>query len=564
MTITPDSTRLQTPNPDWWKEAIIYQIYPRSFNDSNGDGTGDLKGILEKMDYIQSLGIDAVWLNPIYPSPNDDGGYDISDYTGIQPEFGDLQDFDALLKALHDHGIRLIMDVVLNHSSDEHPWFVESRASKDNPYREYYIWRPGVNGGPPNNWTSFFGGSAWELDEGTNEYYLHLFSKKQPDLNWENKKVREEAKKLMRFWLDKGVDGLRLDVISLISKQTDFPDADSANFPSIIREQYANGPRMEEFIREMRTAVWDHYDTFTIGEGPGIAAEGANEYLDPKQGLKLIFHFDHMLLDQGPGGRFDPVPWNLDEFKSIFKKWDDALGSSGWSSVFLGNHDYPRMVSRWGDDRDYRVESSKMLITLLLCMRGTPFIFQGDEIGMTNVTLTSLSKAKDIETINGWEHAKKNGTSEKEFLHIANQMGRDNARTPMQWNDGPHAGFTSGQPWMNINPNVREINVAAQEKEQDSILNYFRQMVQLRKANKTLIYGSYEPVDTGDTSLFVFHRKSNDEQWTVVLNFSSQKIPFLVSSNAKKIIGNYITEASGLIRPWEAIVIKNKFLLRAD
>jgi oligo-1,6-glucosidase len=558
LSTTSDSSQRITSNPNWWKEAIIYQIYPRSFKDSHGDGTGDLKGILQKIDYIQSLGIDTIWLNPIYPSPNDDGGYDISDYTGIQPEFGDMQDFDALLKAFHDRGIRLIMDLVLNHSSDEHPWFVESRKSKDNPYRDYYFWRPGVNGGPPNNWTSFFGGSAWQLDEETNEYYLHLFSKKQPDLNWENKNVREEIKKLMRFWLDKGVDGLRLDVISLISKRTDFPNADTSDFPATIREFYANGPRVKEFLSEMRSEVWDQYSTFTIGEGPGITAEGALDYLDPEKGLKLIFHFDHMILDQGPGGRFDPVPWKLDDFKFIFKKWDEAFADDGWASVFLGNHDYPRMVSRWGDDGEYRVESAKMLITLLLCMRGTPFIFQGDEIGMTNLTLNSISDSKDIETINSWAQAKKNGMREEEFLAIANKMGRDNARTPMQWNDDLHAGFTSAEPWMKLNANHAEINVADQEKNSDSILNYFRQMISLRKSNPVLVYGSFELIDTRETPLFVFHRILNEEKWTVVLNFSSQEIPFNFSKSEEKIFGNYPTDDLSIIRPWESVVNRKK------
>ena len=552
------SNKKSDSNESWWKEAVVYQIYPRSFKDSDGDGTGDLKGILEKIDYIASLGIDAVWLNPVYPSPNDDGGYDISDYVGIQPEFGDMHDFDALLNALHDRGSKLIMDLVLNHSSDEHPWFAESRKSKDNPYRDYYFWRPAVNGGHPNNWTSFFGGSAWQYDEATQEYYSHLFSKKQPDLNWENEKVREEIKKLMKFWLDKGVDGLRLDVISLISKRTDFPDAKTNDFPATIRDYYANGPRVKEFLNEMRTDVWDQYDTFTIGEGPGISAEEAMDYLDPEKGLKLIFHFDHMILDQGPGGRFDPVAWKLDDFKTIFKRWDDAVADQGWASVFLGNHDYPRMVSRWGNDSEYRVESAKLLITLLLCMRGTPFIFQGDEIGMTNFTLNSISASKDIETINGWEQAKKNGMSEEEFLSIANKMGRDNARTPMQWSDDAHAGFTSGEPWMSINSNKTEINVEVQENDPGSILNYFRTMIQLRRSNPVLVFGSFEIVDTGDSSLFIFNRILNGEKWTVVLNFSSEEIPFNHFSFGTKMNGNYSEEEAGNIRPWEAAVFNKK------
>jgi oligo-1,6-glucosidase len=409
------SQMLKAENKVWWKEAVVYQIYPRSFKDTTGNGVGDLRGIIHQLDYIASLGVDAVWLNPIYPSPNDDGGYDISDYTDIQPEFGDMHDFDELLNGLHDRGIKLIMDLVLNHSSDEHEWFEESRKSKNNPYRNYYIWRPGQNGGPPNNWPSFFGGSAWEYDTHTDEYYFHLFSKKQPDLNWEFDPVREEVNKLIKFWLDRGVDGLRLDVISLISKRLSFSNSDTNHFHDIIQHHYANGPRMKEFLSQMRMEVFDQYNTFTIGEGPGITAKEVMDYLDPEKGLNIIFHFGHMLLDQGPAGRFDPKSWSLSDFKDIFKTWDEAIGDEGWTSVFLGNHDYPRMVSRWGNDKEYRVHSAKMLITLLLTLKGTPFIFQGDEIGMTNLTLSKVSESKDIETHAGWQQCQKEGKSEADF-----------------------------------------------------------------------------------------------------------------------------------------------------
>ena len=548
-----------------WKEAVIYQIYPRSFKDSNGNGVGDLKGILEKVDYIDSLGVDAVWLNPFFPSPNDDGGYDISDYTGIHPDFGDMDDLDALLEALHQHDIKVIIDLVLNHSSDEHPWFKESRKSKDNPYRDYYFWRPGKNGGPPNNWPSFFGGSAWQLDDITGEYYLHLFSRKQPDLNWEHAPLRQELKGLMKFWLDKGVDGLRLDVISCISKRISFPNAETTDFHGIIRDSFSNGPRMKEFIKEMRKGVWDQYDTFTIGEGPGITPEGAMDYLDPEDGLKIIFHFDHMILDQGPGGRFDPVPWKLSDFKSIFKKWDDALGNQGWTSVFLGNHDYQRMVSRWGDDKEYRVESSKMLITLLLTMRGTPFIFQGDEIGMTNFHLDHISESRDIETHAGWKEACEKGMSEEAFLRIANASGRDSARSPMQWDHSDQGGFTTGSPWMGVNMNKDEINVEKQESDPDSILNYFRRMISIRKTNGLLRSGTYEPVETGDSPLFIFHRTLEDEKWAIVLNFSSQEVmlPFDVTIAMELIISNYGISTGKEVRPWEAIIYKAKAKAKA-
>ena len=549
---------LTSQDHPWWKDAVIYQIYPRSFKDSNGSGVGDLKGVLDKVDYIASLGIDAVWLNPFFPSPNDDGGYDISDYTAIHPDFGDMDDFDALLKVLHQRGIRLIIDLVLNHSSDEHPWFEESRKSKDNPYRDYYFWRLGKNGGPPNNWPSFFGGSAWQLDVATGEYYLHLFSRKQPDLNWEHPPLRQELKDLMRFWLDKGVDGIRLDVISCISKRISFPDANSSNFHDIICDSFSNGPRMKEFIREMRKEVWDQYDTFTIGEGPGITPEGAMDYLDHEDGLKIIFHFDHMILDQGPGGRFDPVPWKLNDFKSIFKQWDDAIGDQGWTSVFLGNHDYPRMVSRWGDDKEYRMESSKMLITLLLTMRGTPFIFQGDEIGMTNFLLNRVEESRDIEAHAGWKQARERGMSKEAFLKIANASGRDSARSPMQWDDSDQAGFTTGIPWIGLNPNKDSINVAMEESNPDSVLHYFRRMISIRKTSAVLKYGGLELVEIEESPLFIFHRILENEKWTIVLNFSSQAVilPLDITTGKELIISNYGNSIVEEVRPWEAAVYK--------
>jgi len=547
-------------NRFWWKEAIVYQIYPRSFKDSNGDGVGDLRGVIEKLDYIQSLGVDAVWLNPIYKSPNDDGGYDISDYYSVQPEFGSMEDFDELLKSLHQRSLKLIMDLVLNHSSDEHPWFQESRKSNDNRYRDYYFWRPGKNGGPPNNWPSFFGGSAWQLDEATGEYYLHLFSRKQPDLNWENPVLREELNKLMKFWLDKGVDGLRLDVISAISKRTDFSDTDTPDFNETIRKYYANGPRLKEFISEAREKVWDHYDVMTVGEGPGITPQNAKTYLDDEHGLNMIFHFGHMFLDQGPGGRFDPVPWTMKDFKQVFKTWDDAFIEKGWGSVFLGNHDFARMVSRWGNDHEYWQQSSKLLITLLLTMRGTSFIFQGDEIGMTNTQLKSTDESKDIETLNGWREAQKKGIPEATFLKAANYAGRDNARTPMQWNGDIKGGFSKGDPWMKVNENTTRINVEAQQVAMDSILNYFKTMTALRKTHPVLTYGSYLPLEENPDNLFLYFRESVKEKLLIVLNFSDQVInlPDRVKPVInEQLIGNYPdTGTAEKVRAWEAIVYR--------
>lgn len=544
----------------WWKEAIVYQIYPRSFKDSDGDGVGDLRGIIEKLDYIQSLGVDAVWLNPIYKSPNDDGGYDISDYYAVQPEFGTMKDFDELLKGLHQRKLKLIMDLVLNHSSDEHPWFQESRKSKDNPYRNYYFWKPGKHGGPPNNWPSFFGGSAWQLDDATGEYYLHLFSRKQPDLNWENPVLREELNKLMKFWLDKGVDGLRLDVISAISKRTDFPETDTPDFNETIRKYYANGPRLKEFIKEAKEKVWDHYDVMTVGEGPGITPQNAKDYLDDRDGLNMIFHFGHMFMDQGAGGRFDPVPWTMKDFKQVFKTWDDAFKEKGWGSVFLGNHDFPRMVSRWGSDRDYWEKSSKLLCTLLLTMRGTSFIFQGDEIGMTNTHLSSVSESKDIETQNGWREAQNRGIKEDDFLKAANYAGRDNARTPMQWSSKLNGGFTQGEPWMSVNENTLDINVEAEQHDSHSILNYFRQMTAFRKANPILTYGGYQPLEEAPDSLFLYFRESDKEKLMIVLNFSDQvtNLPNLVRPMiSERLIGNYSDPGNAdHVRAWEAVVYR--------
>ena len=544
----------------WWKEAIVYQVYPRSFKDGNNDGVGDLRGIIQKLDYIQSLGVDAVWLNPIYKSPNDDGGYDISDYYSIQPEFGSMHDFDELLHGLHARKIKLIMDLVLNHSSDEHHWFQESRKSKDNPYRSYYFWKPGKNGGPPNNWPSFFGGSAWQWDEASGEYYLHLFSRKQPDLNWENPSLREELNAIMRFWLDKGVDGLRLDVISAISKRIDFPDTDTTDFNETIRKYYANGPHLKKFISEAKEKVWDHYDVMTVGEGPGITPQNVKDYLDDEHGLNMIFHFGHMFMDQGAGGRFDPIPWSMNDFKQVFKTWDDAFKEKGWGSVFLGNHDFARMVSRWGNDKDYWEKSSKLLITLLLTMRGTAFIFQGDEIGMTNTNLRSVSESKDIETLNGWREAQKKGISEQVFLKAANYAGRDNARTPMQWKGQLHGGFSEVEPWIKVNENVADINVEDQQFLSNSILGYFKAMTSFRKANRVLTYGDYQPLEEASDRLFLYLRESGKEKLLIVLNFSDQVInlpDLLVAKINERLIGNY--EAAGSqqqVRAWEAIVYR--------
>lgn len=538
----------------WWKEAVIYQIYPRSFKDGNADGIGDLRGIIEKLDYIKSLGIDAVWLNPIYQSPGVDGGYDISDYRSLDPQFGTMDDFDELLKGLHQRGIRLIMDIVVNHTSDQHPWFLESRKSVTNPYRDYYFWRKGKSPNPPNNWPSFFGGSAWQFDGLTGEYYLHLFSKEQPDVNWENSSLRNEFKALMDFWLNKGVDGLRLDVITAISKRTDFPDSDTPDFNKTIERYYANGPRLKEFISEMRSEVWDRYSCFTVGEGPGITQANVMNYLQPGSGLDMIFHFGHMFLDQGPGGRFDPVPWTLQQFKQVFATWDDALACS-WGSIFLGNHDFARMVSRWGNDSAYHEHSAKLLLTLLLTLRGTPFIYQGDEIGMTNIMLNSIEETVDVESRNGWRVASQAGKNEQEFLKCINYAGRDNARTPVQWDETEYCGFSNVRPWMPVNPNKPFVNIRRQEADPDSILNYFRSLVNLRKSQPALLRGKFELLYPDDARLFAYNRSAENQRVVIALNFSEETISVTIPKGTL-LVGNYTVKSDrSLLRPWEAVVV---------
>ena len=541
----------------WWREAVIYQVYPRSFSDGNGDGIGDLPGILSRLDYIQSLGVDAIWINPFFKSPNDDGGYDISDYFDVQPEFGTMEDFDQLLAAAHQRGLKIVIDLVFNHSSDEHEWFNRSRSSKKGPYRDYYFWREGRDGGPPSNWPSFFGGSAWELDETTGEYYLHLFSRKQPDLNWENPAVRSEIHRIMRFWLEKGVDGIRLDVISAISKRTDFPDADTTDFNEIIARYYANGPRLKEYIAAMRKEVFTSRQVLTVGEGPGINPGNAMDYLDKDRGLDMIFHFGHMFLDQGPGGRFDPIPWSMERFRTVFEEWDRALYPGGWGSIFLGNHDFARQVSRWGNDREHWAMSAKGILTLLLTLRGTPFIFAGDEIGMTNLTLDSISESRDVETINGFRVAHSRGMTEEEFLLRANYAGRDNARSPFQWNDGPNAGFSAGGAWMKVNPNKNVINAMAQEHDPGSILNYFRSLVRMRKEEKGLVYGDMVLHEMGSLPLMVFDRLTTEAKFRIVISFSNEAVPFPVSSvGYRSLISNDDWSEGSPLQPWQAVVLK--------
>jgi oligo-1,6-glucosidase len=541
----------------WWKEAVIYQIYPRSFKDSNGDGIGDLGGIIEKLDYLAELGVDLLWLSPIYQSPNDDNGYDISDYRDIMTEFGNMDQFDEMLKGIHQRGMKLMMDLVVNHSSDEHHWFQESRKGVDNPYRDYYIWRKEK----PVRWPSFFGGEAWEYDALSGEYYLHLFSKKQPDLNWENPKVREEVYEMMRFWLDKGVDGFRMDVIPFISKRLNWPEVDWSDFPKIVEEVYANGPRLHEFLQEMKREALAPYDVTTVGEAPGVPAEMGNLYVGESRGeLDMIFHFGHMFLDWGPGGKFDISDWDLKDFKGVFNKWYAAMGEEGWVSIFLDNHDFPRLVSRWGNDGEYREESAKLLAILLLSLRGTPSIYQGSEIGMTNVAFPSIDDYRDLETLNTWAEAKEKGANLDQLLVAIHKQGRDNVRTPIQWDDSPQAGFTTAaEPWIKVNPNYPEINAAAVLAKPDSIFYFYQKLLALRKQHQTWVYGEYEMMDGYHPELYAYRRWDQDGEFYFYLNFSETELTELPGpplDEMELIISNYPDDEDAHLRAWEARVYR--------
>ena len=532
---------------------MIYQIYPRSFQDSNGDGIGDIQGIISRLDYLKDLGVDIIWLCPVYDSPNDDNGYDIRNYYEIHPEFGTMQDFDALLEGLHSRGMRLIMDLVVNHSSDEHEWFEESRKSKDNPYRDYYFWRPGKNGGPPNNWGSIFGGSAWQHDPLTDEYYLHLFTKKQPDLNWENPKVREGVKDILKFWLDKGIDGFRMDVITCISKDISFPDTTLDDFNSVIEQVYANGPKVHEYINEMYESVIKNYDVMTVGEGPGISPEISLDYIGADRGeLNMIFHLEHMFLGHGALGKFDPVPFSWEDVKNLFRKWDKAMGEEGWISVFLDNHDFPRMVSRFGNDGQYRVESSKLLAMMVLTLMGTPSIYFGSEIGMTNVQFETLDDYRDVEVFNVHKEHLERGATTEEFVKLVHLNGRDNVRTPMQWDASNNSGFSQGLPWIKVNPNYESINVEADLKKPDSIYMFYKELLAYRKRFKTFAYGSWNEIRGLSENLFIYTRE-DEEHFLIALNHSEVHEAIEIDTNGYALeIQNLENDMSSILLPWEA------------
>ncbi len=554
----------------WWKESIVYQIYPRSFNDSNGDGVGDIPGIIEKLDYLKELGIDVVWLSPVYKSPNDDNGYDISDYQNIMDEFGTMKDWEDLLAGLHERGIKLIMDLVVNHSSDEHNWFLESRKSKDNKYRDYYIWRPGKDGREPSNWESVFSGSAWQYDEQTDEYFLHLFSKKQPDLNWENETLRQEVYDMMSWWLDKGIDGFRMDVINFISKVPGFPDAPNPEGKKYVSgaEYFMNGPKIHDYLHEMHKEVLSKYDVMTVGEMPGVTVDEGILYTDPsREELNMVFQFEHVDLDSGPGGKWDLRPLKLKDLKDNFTKWQKGLEGTGWNSLYLNNHDQPRMVSRFGNDKEYRIESAKMLATFLHTLQGTPYIYQGEELGMTNVRFSSIEDYKDIETLNMYkEKVEENGEDVNKVMESIYVKGRDNARTPIQWDDSEHAGFTTGEPWLRVNPNYKEINAKAAMEDENSVFHYYKHLIQLRKEQPILVYGNYDVLLENDEQIYAYTRTYGDEKLLVVLNFSSEhptfEMPSHITFTSKQlIVGNYDVDEDESIdrfslRPYEARVYK--------
>ena len=547
----------------WWKESIVYQIYPRSFKDSSGNGIGDINGIIEKLDYIKSLGVDIIWICPIYDSPGIDNGYDISNYKEINKDFGGNKALDELIEKVHLKGLKIIMDLVVNHTSDQHNWFKEAKKSKLNPYHDYYIWKDGKINEFPNNWRSVFGGRVWEWNNKTEEFFLHLYTKNQPDLNWENPKVRKEIYSIIEFWLSKGIDGFRMDVISLISKRLAFKNTpDNMSFKDVMEKFYANGPRVHEFLKEMNREVLSKYDIVTVGEGPGINLKnGLNYVAENEKELNMIFHFDHLTIDFGPKGKYDPIPVDFIRFKKIFSQWDFLLADKGWNSIFLGNHDFSRIVSRFGNDKEYRVESAKLLITLIMTLRGTPYIYQGDEIGMTNVSYPSIDFYNDIETLNAWKEASINGENMSEFINAVHLQSRDNSRTPMQWNLKRNSGFTIGDPWIPVNKNYKNINVSSQLKDSNSILNYYKRIISFRKLNATLVYGNYKDLEPNHPYLFVYKRWDENNEFLIIHNFSEKYLGLekKIALNYNLVILNYENvKNQNKIRPWETRVYKSR------
>lgn len=526
----------------WWKEAVVYQIYPRSFMDSNGDGIGDLNGIKARLPYLTFLGVDILWISPCFKSPNEDNGYDISDYRDIMTEFGTLDDFKSLLEEVHSCGMKLILDLVVNHSSDEHPWFVKGRKSKSNPYHDYYIWQDNQN-----NWQAHFGGSAWEYNKPTNEYYLHLFTPKQPDLNWENPKLRQEIYDIVNYWLDMGVDGFRMDTVTMYSKAPGFPDTDTPRLPS---EYFLDGPRMHEFLQEMHKSCLAHRDVVMIGEAPGISPEKAELYTgENRKEINMLIQFEHTCIDSAGYNKWNTITYEPRKLVDNLAKWQKEL-KSGWNSQFLSNHNQPRQVSRFGNDKLFWKESAKLLATLIHMLKGTPFIYQGEEIGMTNMDF-EVDDYRDVEVLN----ALKSFDIDDKFMNGIKRMNRDNGRTPMQWDDSSEAGFSMNTPWIKINDNYKKINVRIQLTDQDSIFNYYRKLIELRKAHEVIVYGEFEEIMPGHESLFVFKRILGEKQLFVALNMTDQEVEFKRPKGKSELISNYKSHKKGMLQPYEAIVL---------
>ncbi|EIO3982720.1 alpha-glucosidase [Vibrio vulnificus] len=540
----------------WWHDAVVYQIYPRSFCDSNNDGIGDLNGIIGKLDYLKTLGVNVLWLSPVYKSPMDDNGYDISDYQNIAAEFGTMADMQNLLAQAKARDIRVVMDLVVNHTSDEHPWFVEARKSKDNPYRDYYIWRDAKpDGSVPDDQGSIFGGSAWQWDEATQQYYFHLFSKRQPDLNWENPKVQQEVHKMMNWWIDQGIGGFRLDVIDLIGKEID-------------KGITGNGPRLHPLLQEMNRATFGDKDLLTVGETWGATPEIAKLYSDPERHeLSMVFQFEHITLTWQHGDKWNPIPLDLKQFKHVLTKWQTELSNQGWNSLFWNNHDLPRVVSKYGDDKRYRVESAKMLATALHFLKGTPYIYQGEEIGMTNVAFESLDQYKDIETLNFYKVKTESGVSHQHMMDAIHENSRDNARTPMQWSASPNGGFSQAEPWIEVNPNYPEINVEQALADSDSIFYHYQKLIELRKQHPAIVYGDFTPLFAEHDSVFAYVRSHQDEQLLVINNFSDQDVSLELPDNLQNkevncLIYNYdLLDMLGVklsLRPYQCYAFKLK------
>ncbi|MBS1661803.1 MAG: alpha-glucosidase [Bacteroidetes bacterium] len=540
----------------WWKETIVYQLYPRSFKDSDGDGIGDLKGIISKLDYIKSLGVDAVWLNPIYASPNDDNGYDISDYRNIMKDFGTMADFDTLLKEMHARHIRLIMDLVVNHTSDEHSWFQQSRSSRNSPYRNYYHWWNAERGKPTPRWSFFdVNSDAWKYDSATNAYYLHYFSRKQPDLNWENPQVRKEVYDIMKFWLDKGIDGFRMDAFQFVAKDTTWPTFPPGYDKNIIK-YYGMGPHLHDYLQEMNKEVIGKYDIMTVAEGAGSTLDDAMSLVDPaRHELNMAYHFEGMDV-----GSHDSA-YDLLDFKRVYTKWDSAFAQKGWVSIFLGNHDQPRMLSHWASDEpQYRDAASKMLNTFILTMRGTPYCYYGDELGMSNIKFDNIHDYRDIATINKYLELKHNGGDTAAFIQSQKRSSRDNGRTPFQWDATPNAGFTTGTPWLKVNPNYTTLNQQAQAQEPSSILNYFKKLTQLRHTTPALTYGAYTLIDPSNPNVYAYTRQYENKTYLILLNFKSHPSPIFLPTSidlttATPVLSNYPTHPpTTTLQPYEALI----------